>query len=64
MEHLAIKVFGTGGIWLTSCAPERVSAVYCAAYQPGDMISLEIGEINRFCVVQFEDTMPPALVYT
>ena len=63
MEHLAIKIYGAGGILLTTCAPERVSAVYCAAYRPGDMISLEIGETNRFCVVQFEDTMPPALVY-
>ena len=63
MEHLAIKIYGAGGILLTTCAPERVGAVYCAAYRPGDMISLEIGEPNRFCVVQFEDTMPPALVY-
>lgn len=63
MEHLAIKIYGAGGILLTACAPERVSAVYTAAYRPGDMISLEIGDVNRFCVVQFEDTMPPALVY-
>lgn len=63
LEHLALKIYSKGGILLTACAPERVSAVYCAAYRPGDMISLEIGETNRFCVVQFEDTMPPALVY-
>lgn len=63
MEHLALKIYGAGGILLATCAPEQVSAVYCATYHPGDMISLEIGEPNRFCVVQFEDTMPPALVY-
>lgn len=63
MEHLALKVFGAGGILLTASAPEQVSAVYYAAYQPGDKLVLEIGETDRFCVVQFEDTMPPALVY-
>ena len=62
-EYLAIKVYGKGGILLTVCAPERVSAVYYAEYRPGDMISLELGETDRYCVVQFEDTMPPALVY-
>lgn len=63
MEHLALKIFGNGGIRMAVCAPERVSAVYCAAYEPGDLITLELGEIGRFCVIQFEDTMPPALVY-
>lgn len=63
MEHLALKIFGNGGIKMTVCAPERVSAVYCAAYEPGDLIALELGETDRFCVIQFEDTMPPALVY-
>lgn len=62
-EHLALKIYGQGGILLTACAPERVSAVYYAAYKPGDMIALELGETDRYCVVQFEDTMPPALVY-
>lgn len=62
-EHLALKIYGKGGILLTACAPQQVSAVYYAAYKPGDMIALEIGEIDRYVVVQFEDTMPPALVY-
>lgn len=63
MEHLALKIYGMGGIQLTACAPERVSAVYYAEYKPGDMLSLEIGEPDRYVVVQFEDTMPSALVY-
>lgn len=62
-EYLALKIYGKGGIRLTACAPEQVSAVYCAAYEPGDMIALELGETDRYCVVQFEDTMQPALVY-
>lgn len=62
-EHLALKIYGKDGILLTTCAPERVSAVYYAAYKPGDMIALETGKTDRYCVVQFEDTMPPALVY-
>lgn len=62
-EHLALKIYDKGGILLTACAPERVSAVYYAAYKPGDMIALEVGETDCYCVVQFEDTMPPALVY-
>lgn len=62
-EHLALKIYGAGGIKLTVCAAEQVSAVYYAAYQPGDMIALELGETDRYVVVQFEDTMPPALVY-
>lgn len=64
MAYLSIKICGKrGNMLLTTCDEDRVSAVYCAAYQPGDMITLEIGEPNQFCVVQFEDTMPPALVY-
>lgn len=62
-EHLALKIYGQGGILLTTCAPEQVSAVYYAAYKPGDMIALELGETDRYVVIQFEDTMPPALVY-
>lgn len=63
MEHLALKIYGMGGIQLTTCAPEQVSAVYYAEYKPGDMLSLEIGKPDSYVVVQFEDTMPPVLVY-
>lgn len=62
-EHLALKIYGKGGILLTACAPERISAVYYAAYNKGDLITLELGEVDRYVVIQFEDTMPPALVY-
>ena len=63
MSDLAIKICGKGGILLSVSAPERVSAVYCAEYHAGDMISLEVAESGTYCVVQFEDTMPEALVY-
>jgi hypothetical protein len=63
MEEIALKIYGRGGILLTTCAPEQVSAVYGAAYQPGDMLSVEINEPGHYCVVQFEDTMQPALIY-
>src|SRR5699024_5065680 len=42
---------------------EAVSLVYTSAYQPGDRIALEILTPGRYCVIQFEDTMPAALVY-
>ena len=63
MEYLALKLYGKGGILLAISAPERVSAVYSNEYRPGDMITLEVPEPGAFCVVQFEDTMPEALVY-
>lgn len=63
MEHLALKIYGPGGIKLTVCAPDRVSAVYCAEYKPGDLLSLEVPQPGTYCMVQFEDTMPEALVY-
>lgn len=64
MEYLALKILGRNHkLLLTSCAQGQVSAVYRAAYQPGDMITLELEQGERYCVVQFEDTMLPALVY-
>lgn len=64
MAYLSLKIIGKqGNMLLTACDDNCVSAVYCAAYQPGDMITLEIGEPNQFCIVQFEDTMPPTIVY-
>lgn len=62
-EHLALKIYGQSGIKLTVCAPDRVSAVYRAEYKPGDLLSLEVPQPGTYCVVQFEDTMPEALVY-
>lgn len=37
--------------------------MHTAPYADGDWIALECDESGLFCVVQLEDTMPPALVY-
>lgn len=64
MDYIAIKIYSrSSGILLSACAPGQVSAVYHTSYLAGDMISLEIGDTNKFVMIQFEDTMPPALVY-
>ncbi len=64
METIKLKVLDEAGHTLLTCpAGCQVSLVYTAAYQPGDRVALEIRTPGRFCVVQFEDTMPPALVY-
>lgn len=64
VETIKLKVLDAAGhTLLTAPAGEAVSLVYANAYRPGDRIALEINTPGRFCIVQFEDTMPPALVY-
>ena len=64
METIKLKVLdGPGHTLLTCPAAQEVSLVYTSAYRPGDRIALEIDHPGQFCVVQFEDTMAPALVY-
>lgn len=63
-EMLKLKVLDEAGHTLLTCpAGEAVSLVYTNTYRPGDRVALEICTPGRWCVVQFEDTMPPALVY-
>lgn len=63
-EIMKLKVLDEGGRTLMASPAERdVSLVYSAPYRPGDRIALEIGNPNLFCVVQFDDAMPPTLVY-
>ena len=63
-ETVKLKILDAAGrTLLTAPAAERVSLVYNAAYRPGDRVALEIGTPGRYCVVQFEDTMPEALVF-
>ncbi len=63
-EVIKLKVLDAQGHTLMTCgAGENVSLVYTNAYTPGDRVALEIGSPGQFCVIQFEDTMPPALVY-
>ncbi len=47
----------------TSPAGSCTSLVYRHAYEPGDHILVESTVSGRFCVIQLEDTMFPALVY-
>ena len=64
MEPIKLKILDAEGHTLLTCpAAETVSLVYMNAYQPGDRVALEIGTPGQYCVVQFEDTMPPVLVY-
>ena len=63
MQTLKLKVLDGPGHTLMTCnAAARVSLVYTAPYRPGDRIALE-SDTPGFVWVQFEDTMPPALVY-
>ena len=64
METIKLKVLDQAGHTLMTCdAGPSVSLVYTSAYQPGDRIALEIDHPGQFCIVQFEDSMAPALVY-
>lgn len=64
METIKLKVLNQTGHTLMTCdADQAVSLVYTGVYQPGDRIALEIDHPGQFCVVQFEDSMAPALVY-
>ena len=64
MAEIKLKVIGAAGDTLAvSRAGERISLVHTAPYADGDWIALECDEPGLYCVVQLEDTMPPALVY-
>ena len=63
MEHISLKVYSEGGMALTACAPEAVSAVYHAPYKPGDRIAIGIGEVGCHYVFQLDDAMAPAVVF-
>ena len=64
METIKLKVLNQTGHTLMTCdAGQEVSLVYTGAYQPGNRIAMEISRPGQFCVVQFEDTMMPALIY-
>lgn len=64
METIKLKILDKNGLTLLTCpAAASVSLVYNNSYKPGDRVALEIGTPGQYCMVQFEDTMPPALVY-
>lgn len=63
-EPIKLKILDAAGrTLLTAPAGEQVRLVYNSPYQPGDRAALEIGTPGQYCVVQFEDTMPEALVF-
>lgn len=64
METIKLKVLDEIGHTLMTCnADTEVSLVYTNEYKPGDRIALEIDHPGQYCMIQFEDTMPSALVY-
>lgn len=64
MAMIKLKVLNARGETLAvSPAGSRVSLVHTAPYQAGDWIALECGASGMYCVIQLEDSMPPALVY-
>lgn len=63
-EPIKLKILDAEGrTLLTAPAAERVSLVHNSAYQPGDRVALEIGTPGQYCMIQFEDTMPEAMVF-
>ena len=64
MPTLKLKVLNQKGDTLAASRQgESVSLVYSVAYGPGDRIMLEAEVPGLFCKVQFEDSMPPALIF-
>lgn len=64
MATIKLKVLNAQGDTLATSVPgTEVSVVHTASYQPGDWIALDCDESGVFCVIQPEDSMPPALVY-
>lgn len=64
MDYIGLKLVSEKINFLaTACDEGQVSLVYGATYQPGDALVMEVATPGRYCVVQFEDTIPPALVY-
>lgn len=64
MNAMTLKIVNAEGAVLQSCTgPGTLRLVYREAYRPGDCLVLDAGAPGRFAVVQWEDTMPPALLY-
>lgn len=64
MEQLKLKILNEQGHTLMASAQgQAASLVYPNAYQQGDRIALEVSTSGLYCMVQFEDSLPAALVY-
>lgn len=67
MSELKIKIHSASENYrlLAAGKPgQESSLVYCAPYANGDLILVESDVACKYCVIQLEDSMPPALVYT
>lgn len=65
MAELKIKLHTREGFRLLAAGKpgEQSSVVYSAAYTDEDFVLVETDGDCSYCVIQLEDTMPPALVY-
>lgn len=62
---LELKVVNAKGETLAQNeGADAVSLVYLKAYEPGDAITLNASTQNVFLHIHFEDSMPPAIVYS
>lgn len=65
MSEMKLKIHNKKCEVLAASIPgEETSLVYTAPYADGDFILLETDEDCCFCVIQMDDAMLPALVYT
>lgn len=65
MSELKIKIHNMKNFQMLAASRpgEETSLVYGAYYVDGDFILVERDEKSKYCVIQLEDSMPPALVY-
>lgn len=64
MENkLKLKVLNGNTAAAESFESENVSIVYKNEYRQGDLIALQCSSCPAYCMVQFEDSLPPSLVY-
>ena len=63
--ELKIKIYNMKDLHMLAAgrAGEDTSLVYGAAYKEGDAIVVERDNESKYCVIQLEDSMPPALIY-
>lgn len=64
MEQIKVCVCNSAGVpQAIQEGADAVSLVYTAEYKDGDYIQVDIAREKCHCVIQLEDTFPPALVY-
>jgi hypothetical protein len=64
MPSLKLKIYNKNNLFLAQSEyGEKVSICYTNKYEDGDWIWLQSDTKGVFCVIRFEDTMMPALVY-